>query len=190
MADDAVDARDGFFFAGHKDSSKSRFHCVGFSFLQKDARGALTQSAKHLIADGFRLGGNFIGADVFILLFSQQNHFIANFAVGNMRNIQRAHVHRYPPDDRRAPAANEGLALIGKDKGVTVAVSHRNGRHTGFVFGDKGSVVADAVAFRELLHENNRCFKRHDRRECRFAFGFVRGINAVRHDAGTRHFQF
>ena len=40
-----------------------------------------------------------------------------------MGDIQRAHIHGYPADDRRATTANQGFAPIGQNKGISVAVT-------------------------------------------------------------------
>jgi len=173
VADDAVHTGKGFFLAGNENPAQPRLHGVGSSLLQKNTRRALAERTENFIADGLRPGGNFVSADVFVFLPSQQDHFIAHDAVGNIRHVQRAHVHGHSSDDRRSPTADQGFAAVGQEKRVAVAVADRDGRHASFFLRDVGAVVADAVARGKFLDQNDRRFKRHDGRQMGFVPGFV-----------------
>ena len=90
-----------------------------------------------------------------------------------MGDIQRAHIHGYPADDRRATAANQGFAPIGQNKGISVAVTHRDSRYPCSVSGDVGPVVSDAISPGEFFDENNGGLKGHHRFENSLALCFT-----------------
>ncbi len=113
VTNDVVNTREGSFLFRDKYPLKPRFNGFVFPFLQKNTRRSFSQGAEDFIADRLCLGGNFIGADAFFFLLPQQNDLIADFAIGNMGDVHRAHIHGNPSDDGSPLTMNERCALVG-----------------------------------------------------------------------------
>ena len=118
---------------------------------------------------------------------AHEDHLVADPALRDRADVERAHVHRDPADDGDTFAPNQGLPLVGEHPAETVAVADGNRGDPGRASGDEGPAVADAVPFGELLDEDHPGLEAHHGGEVRLRPGFRGGVDPVGHDSRSHH---
>ncbi len=186
-ADHAVDPGDRFLFIGDENSPQARLHRIRFAFVHEYPRRPLAQGAENLVADGLGLRRDLIGRDVSAILPSHEDHLVADLTLGDVADIEGAHVHGDPAHDGSPFPADQGLTLIGENHAVTVAVPHGNGGDARGTSRDISPSVTDPVAFREILQEHDARLEAHHGIEQRLGYRVLSRIDAVGHDPRPHH---